>query len=44
VHNEAQSGCLCVVTKDLKDGVAAHIRENRRFTIDVLHEVFPYVS
>jgi hypothetical protein len=29
------------ITEDLKDRVDAHIRENRRFTIDELHEVFP---
>jgi hypothetical protein len=28
----------------LKDRVDAHVCENRRFTIDELHKVFPYVS
>jgi hypothetical protein len=44
VHNEARSGCQSVITKDLKDRIDAYIRENRRFIIDELHEVFPYVS
>jgi hypothetical protein len=26
------------------DTVNVHVRENRRFTIDELHQVFPYVS
>jgi hypothetical protein len=43
VHNEMQSGYLSVITKDLKDGVDAHVCENWQFTIDELHEVFPYV-
>jgi hypothetical protein len=42
-HNEAWSGRLSVITKDLKDRVDAHIHEIRRFTTDELHEVFPYV-
>jgi hypothetical protein len=33
-----------LITEDLKDRVDGHVRENRRFTIDKLHEVFPYVS
>jgi hypothetical protein len=44
VHNEAQSGRPSVITKDLKDRVAAHTCEKRLFTIDKLHDVFPYVS
>jgi hypothetical protein len=44
VHNEVQSGRPPVITEDLKDKVDAHVRENRRFTTDELHEVFPYVS
>jgi hypothetical protein len=44
VHSEMQSGHPSVITRDLKDRVDAHVRENWRFTIDELHEVFPYVS
>jgi hypothetical protein len=44
VQNEARSGCPSVITQDLKGRVDAHVRENRRFTTDELHEVFPYVS
>jgi histone-lysine N-methyltransferase SETMAR len=44
VHNEAQSGRLSVITEDLKGRVDAHVCESGRFTIDELHEVFPYVS
>jgi hypothetical protein len=44
VHNKARSGCPSVITEDLKDRVDAHVCENRRFTIDKFHEVFPYVS
>jgi hypothetical protein len=35
---------LSVITKDLKNRVDAHINENRRFTIDEFHEIFPYAS
>jgi hypothetical protein len=31
---------LSVIMKDLKDRVAVHVRENSRFTIDEIHEVF----
>jgi hypothetical protein len=44
VHNESRCGRPSVITKDLKDRVDAHVCENRRFTTDELHEVFPYVS
>jgi hypothetical protein len=44
VHNEVQSGRLSGISEDLKDRVDAHILENRRFIIDELYEVFPYVS
>jgi hypothetical protein len=44
VHNEARSGPLSVITEDLKDRVDAQVRENWRFTVDELDEVFPYVS
>jgi hypothetical protein len=44
VHNKVHSGCLSVITEDMKDRVDAHVCENRSFTIDELHEVFPYVS
>jgi hypothetical protein len=29
VHDEVRSGCLSVVTEDLKDRVDAHVHENR---------------
>jgi hypothetical protein len=44
VHNEARSGRPSIITEDLKDKVGVHIRKNRRFTIDELHEVSPNVS
>jgi hypothetical protein len=28
----------------LKDRIDAHIHEKRHFTIDELHEIFPYIS
>jgi hypothetical protein len=39
-----RSGRPPISTEDLKDMVHAHIRENKRFTVDELHEVFPFVS
>jgi hypothetical protein len=39
----ARSGRPSVITEDLKNRVDVHVRENERFTIDELHEVFPYV-
>jgi hypothetical protein len=44
VHNKARSGLPSVITEDLKDREGVHVRGNRRFVIDELHEVFPYVS
>jgi hypothetical protein len=44
VHNEARFGHPCVITEDIKDRVDDQICEIRSFTIDELHEVFPYVS
>jgi hypothetical protein len=44
VHNEARSGLPSAITEDLKDNVGDHVRENRQFTVDELHEVFPCVS
>jgi hypothetical protein len=38
VHSEAQS----FITEDLKHRADDHVHENRRFTIDELHEVYPY--
>jgi hypothetical protein len=38
VRNERRSGCSSVITQDFKDRVDAHIHENRRITIDELHE------
>jgi hypothetical protein len=39
-----RSGRPSVITKDMKDRVNAHVRENKGFIIDELCEVFPYVS
>jgi hypothetical protein len=44
VYNEARSGCLSVITEDLKERVDAHFYENSQVTNDELHEVLPYVS
>jgi hypothetical protein len=44
VHNETRFGRSSVITEDLKSRVDAYVHENRRFTIDELHEVFLYVS
>jgi hypothetical protein len=41
VHIEEWPGDSFVFTEDLKDCVDAHFRENRRFTIHELQEVFP---
>lgn len=43
VHDEAQSGHPSVITEEMKTN-DAHIRENRRFTTDELHEAFSDVS
>jgi hypothetical protein len=44
VHDEARSGRLSVITDELTKRVDDHIRANRRFTTDELHEAFPEVS
>jgi hypothetical protein len=44
VHDEARSGRPSVITDELTKRVVDHIRANRRFTIDELHETFPEVS
>jgi hypothetical protein len=36
-----QSGSPSVITDDLKDKVDAHVHENRLFSTDELHGVFP---
>jgi hypothetical protein len=40
-HNKEHSGCPSVITESLKDRIDAHLRENRRFAFDDLHEEFP---
>jgi hypothetical protein len=40
VHNKEQSERLSLVTKDLKNRTDQHIRTNRRFTLDEIHENF----
>jgi hypothetical protein len=44
VHDEARSGRPSVITDELTRRVDDHIRANRHFTIDELHEAFPEVS
>jgi hypothetical protein len=43
VQNGARSGLPSVITEGLKHRVDAHVRENRRFTVGELHEVFSRV-
>jgi hypothetical protein len=43
VHIDERSGRPSVITEGFKGRVDAHVRDNRRFTTDELHEVFPYV-
>jgi hypothetical protein len=38
VHNEEQSGCPSLISDDLKNRIDQHIRTNRRFTLDEIHE------
>jgi hypothetical protein len=40
----SRSGRPPISTEDFKDRVDAHICENKRFTVDELHQVFPFVS
>lgn len=44
VHDEERSGRPSVVTDELKGRIERKIQEDRRFTIDGLHEFFPEIS
>jgi hypothetical protein len=44
VYNEKRSSGPSVIAEDLKVRVNGHVRENRRFTTDELHGIFPHVS
>jgi hypothetical protein len=41
VHDEEQSGRPSLITEDLKNRIDQHIRANRSFTLDEIHEKFP---
>jgi hypothetical protein len=44
VLSKARSGRPSILTEGLTDKVDADVRENRRFTVNELHEVYPCVS
>jgi hypothetical protein len=44
VHDEEKSGRPSLITEDLKKRTDQHIRTNRRFTLDEIHEKFPQIS
>jgi transposase len=44
VHDEAGSGCPSLITEDLKKQIDEQIRQDRRSTLDELHEKFPQIS
>jgi hypothetical protein len=41
VYNEEQSGRLSLITEDPKNRMDQHIRINRHFTLDEIHEKIP---
>jgi hypothetical protein len=41
VYDEERSGRPSPITEDLKNGIDQHIRANRHFTLDEIHEKFP---
>jgi hypothetical protein len=43
VHDEERSGRPSLITEDLKNKINQHIRGNRRFTLDKVHENFPQI-
>jgi len=44
VHDEARSGCPCLVNDDLVRNVNGRVRDDRRFTISDLSLHFPQIS
>jgi hypothetical protein len=44
VHVEERSGCPSIITEDLKNRTDQHIRTNRCFTPDKIHEIFQQIS
>jgi hypothetical protein len=42
VHDE-RSGRQSLITEDLKNKIDQHIRTNKRFTLDEIHEKFPQI-
>jgi hypothetical protein len=44
VHDEERSGHPSLITEDLKKQVDKKIRQDRRLTLDELHEKFPQIS
>lgn len=44
IHDEDRSGRPTVISDELTQKVDEKIRQNRRFTIDELHQTFPQVS
>jgi hypothetical protein len=44
VLDEERSGRPSLITEDLKNRIDQHIRTNRRFTLDGIHEKFPQIS
>jgi hypothetical protein len=44
VHDEEGSGRPSLITEDLKNQTDEHIRQDRRSTLDELHEKFPQIS
>jgi transposase len=44
VHDEERSGRPSVITVDLKKQIDEQIRQDRRSTLDELHEKFPQIS
>jgi hypothetical protein len=44
VHDEERSGRPSLSTEDLKKQIDEHIRQDRRSTLEELHEKFPQIS
>jgi transposase len=44
VHDEERSGRPSLITEDLKIQIDVQIRQDRRSTLDELHEKFPQMS
>jgi F0F1-type ATP synthase membrane subunit b/b' len=44
VHDEERSGRQSIITEDLKKQIDEQIRQDRRSTLDELHEKFPKIS